>query len=181
MSDEYFTPGWTDYSKRVYYRTYDVTQLVQSGANAIGGALSDGWFSGYIGWGRNRDHYGRSPRLKMQLHLQYEDGSSDTVRSDPDWKAASGPTREADFLMGELYDARLAHDGWDLPGFDEADWRPVDVGTQFSTEVESSPGPPVVLIEEFKPLKSPNPCLGLTSSTWDRTLPVSCASRSRVK
>ncbi len=160
VSDEYFTPGWTDYSKRVYYRTYNVTELVQSGANALGGALSDGWFSGYIGWGRNRDHYGKSPRLKMQLHLLYQDGTSEIIGTGPKWKATAGPTREADFLMGELYDARLAQDGWDLPGFDDANWQAVDVGTQFPTEVESSPGPPVTVIEEFKPVEITEPAPG---------------------
>ena len=31
VSDDYFNPGWTDYTKRVYYRAYDVTDLVQPG------------------------------------------------------------------------------------------------------------------------------------------------------
>ena len=26
VSDDYFNPGWTDYTKRVYYRAYDVTE-----------------------------------------------------------------------------------------------------------------------------------------------------------
>ena len=36
-------------SKRVYYNTYDVTELVKaSGANAIGGVLGAGWYAGQI-------------------------------------------------------------------------------------------------------------------------------------
>ena len=69
VSDDYFTPGWSDYVKRVYYRAYDVTSAVQKGGNAIGGVLSDGWYSGYIGYGRNCDHYGVKPRLRVQLDL----------------------------------------------------------------------------------------------------------------
>ncbi len=38
---DYFTPGWTDYKKRVYYQTYDVTSMLRSGENAIGALLAD--------------------------------------------------------------------------------------------------------------------------------------------
>ena len=44
---DYFSPGWTDYRKRVYYNAYDVTPLVRGGAaNAIGGIVGAGWYAG---------------------------------------------------------------------------------------------------------------------------------------
>lgn len=161
VSDHFFTPGWTDYTQRTYYRTYDVTELVRSGENALGGQLADGWFSGYIGWGRNRNHYGEKPRLKMQLNLRYADGTSDVVATGPEWKATSGPTYEADFLMGESYDARLALPGWNQPRFPDSDWQAVDVGSEFSTHVESSSGPPVRVVREFKPVAITEPRAGV--------------------
>ena len=63
VSDDRFTPGWTDYTKRVHYRTYDVTKRLKSATNAVGAILADGWYSGYIGWGQKRDHYGTKPRF----------------------------------------------------------------------------------------------------------------------
>ncbi|MDB4028521.1 alpha-L-rhamnosidase N-terminal domain-containing protein, partial [Flavobacteriaceae bacterium] len=36
VGDEYFMPGWTDYRKRIYYRAYDVTDMLTIGANALG-------------------------------------------------------------------------------------------------------------------------------------------------
>ncbi|QDT10188.1 hypothetical protein K239x_21430 [Planctomycetes bacterium K23_9] len=33
--DALFAPGWTDYRKRAYHNTYDVTKLIQSSENAI--------------------------------------------------------------------------------------------------------------------------------------------------
>src|ERR1035437_9829271 len=42
VSEDRFTPGWTDYTKRVYYRAYDVTPLVRRGGNALGAVLADG-------------------------------------------------------------------------------------------------------------------------------------------
>ena len=91
VSDDYFNPGWTDYTRRVYYRAYDVTSRVQSGANALGAILADGWYSGYVGFGKLRDHYGKHPRLRAMLHLEYTDGTTDDIATGPNWKATTGP------------------------------------------------------------------------------------------
>ena len=106
VSDDYFNPGWTDYTRRVYYRAYDVTSRIHPGDNVLGAILADGWYSGYVGFGRQRDHYGKHTRVKAQLHIEYADGSTETVATGPGWKASTGPIAEADYLMGETYDAR---------------------------------------------------------------------------
>jgi alpha-L-rhamnosidase len=149
VSDEYFTPGWTEYSNRVYYRTYDVTQALRQGDNVWGAVLADGWYSGYIGWGRHRDHYGRQPRFRGQLHIEYADGSTANVATGPDWKATTGPLREADFLMGETYDAQQELTGWDQPGYDAGRWEAVVVGAELQPLVQSHPGPAVRAFAEF--------------------------------
>jgi alpha-L-rhamnosidase len=161
VGEDYFNPGWTDYAKRVYYRTYDVTPLVRKGRNVLGAVLADGWYSGYIGWQHARNHYGKTPRFRAQLHLEHTDGSTTVVATGPDWKAAAGPTREADFLMGETYDARRALDGWDGPGFDDSRWDPVVVGAEVRPVVQTHPGPPVRAIAEFKPVKVTEPRTGV--------------------
>ncbi len=161
VSDEYFTPGWTDYAKRVYYRSYDVTDRIQLGANALGGVLADGWYSGYIGWGQNRDHYGTTPRLKLQLHVYYADGTSEVFATSPDWKATTGATVEADFLMGETHDATLEQPGWDSAGFEAEGWESVVTGSNDSPVIEAPPGPPVVAVEEFVPVSITEPRPGV--------------------
>ena len=150
ISDDYFTPGWTDYSKRVHYRTYDVTKLVRSGENALGVILADGWYSGYVGYGKNRNHYGKLPRVRLQLQLDYVDGSREIVGTGSDWKAAIGPVLEADFLMGETYDARRELTGWDAPGFKDDQWQPVVTGSEVQPLMQAHPGQPVRVIQEFK-------------------------------
>lgn len=157
VANEYFTPGWTDYSKRVYYRTYDVTNLLQAGKNALGAELADGWFCGYIGWGQNRNHYGKNPRAKIQLTIEFTDGTSTTVGTGSDWQAIDGPTREADFLMGETYDARLAQSNWCTPQFNANRWKTVEVGAEVQPTLEAHPGPPVVAIQEFTPVAITQP------------------------
>jgi alpha-L-rhamnosidase len=162
VSEDYFTPGWTDYAKRVYYRAYDVTRLVRRGDNALGAVLADGWFSGYVGYRGTRDTYGERPRVRAQLHLEYADGSSADVASGPDWKAATGPVLEADFLKGETYDARLENPNWAEAGCDDIHWEPVVVGSdEVHPLVQADPAPPVRAIKEFKARKITQPKPGV--------------------
>lgn len=159
VSEDLLTPGWTDYTKRVYYRAYDVTDQLKQGANAVGAILADGWYSGYVGYGRNRDHYGKLPRAAAQMHIEYADGSTDTIATDQNWRAATGPIREADFLQGEVYDAQRELTGWDKPGYDASGWKPVVIGAEVSPQVQWHPAPPVRPIKEFKArsIKQPTP------------------------
>lgn len=151
VSEDRFNPGWTDYTKRVYYRAYDVTGQVQTGENALAAILADGWYSGYVGFGKKRDHYGTKPRLRAILHLELADGKTQDVVTGPGWKATVGPIVEADFLMGETVDARKAIPGWDSPGLDDSAWPSVDRGAEVNPVVQWHPGPPVVAFAELKP------------------------------
>ena len=100
VSDDYFNPGWTDYTRRVYYRAYDVTRPVHARANALGAILADGWYSGYVGFGKMRDHYGKHPRLKAQLHLEYADGTHRDLRHRAELEGHDGPDPRGRFPDG---------------------------------------------------------------------------------
>lgn len=132
--DAHFAPGWTDYHKRAYYWTYDVTPLIKRGQNGMGIWLADGWYSGYLGFGLltglgteriGRYTYGKTPAVMAQLEIEYTDGSREVIPTDGSWKVTDdGPIREGDFLMGEFYDARKEIRGWTKPNFDDSKWQP---------------------------------------------------------
>ncbi|MDQ2830747.1 MAG: alpha-L-rhamnosidase N-terminal domain-containing protein, partial [Chloroflexota bacterium] len=42
IGDALLTPGWTDYTTRIQYQTYDVTGLLRNGENALGAILGTG-------------------------------------------------------------------------------------------------------------------------------------------
>ncbi len=156
----FFSPGWTDYDKRVYYRTHDVTGLLREGQNAIGAVLADGWYAGYVGYKPEREHYGHKTRLRCLLRIEYADGTHDTVVSDRRWRASTGPTQEADFLMGETYDARAESPGWDAPGFDAKGWSRASVGASCSPCIQSAPHQPVKIFKEITPVSITQPRKG---------------------
>ncbi len=91
VTDDYFNPGWTDYTKRVYERAFDVTDQVHPGDNALGAILADGWYSGYVGFGKLRDHYGKKPRFRALLHLELADGSAADVVTSPAVESGDRP------------------------------------------------------------------------------------------
>ncbi len=126
VGDALLTPGWTDYSRRIQYQVYDVTELLQSGANAFGAILGDGWGVGHIAW-LGRQHYADRPQFLAQIVLTYSDGSQEIIATDKSWKVTQGPILESDMLMGESYDARRELTGWSNPGYDDASWWPVEV------------------------------------------------------
>ncbi len=153
VGDAHFAPGWTDYKKRLAYQTYDVTNLVQTGANTLGAILGDGWYAGYVGFDSKRENYGKRPHLLAQLAIEHADGTAETVGTDQHWQAATGPILFSDMLMGETYDARLTLDGWDTPGFDAAAWLPVNPegGGAGDVRLAAQADPPVRLTEELTP------------------------------
>lgn len=153
VGDDYFTPGWTDYHKRLYYRAYDVTSQVKVGANTLGAVLGDGWFRGNLSIiGQNI--YGKKTRLRAELHIFNSDGTSQVVATDTSWKAEFGPIVEADIQAGETYDARREMPGWDLPGYKtSANWTSVQTGAEVAPELQAYPGTPVRRLEEFPPVK----------------------------
>jgi len=151
VGDCVLTPGWTVYGKRVTYQTYDVTEFLNAGANAIGAILGDGWYCGHVG-ANPRENYGERPELLCQLEIECTDGSSQTLVSDASWKTATGPILEADLLMGEAYDARRELGHWSLPGYDESAWGPVLVGAAKDIAVEVPKAPPVRRMGEIAPI-----------------------------
>ncbi len=156
VGNDYFAPGWTDYNKRVYYTAYDVTRSLRRGENTLAATLSYGWYAGYLGYAllvgspQVRAFYGEVPLLRAQLEISYTDGSRETVTTDGSWKASQGPLRETDFLQGETYDARLAEEGWNRPGFDDGHWQQAQVYPDHSDRViRLYPGPPIQAVQEL--------------------------------
>lgn len=136
------TPGWTAYNTRVQYQSYDITEQVQAGENAIGVLLGDGWASGWVAW-KGRQNYVDQARLLAQLEITHEDGSVTTIATDEQWKWATGPILASDLYMGTAYDARLEQPGWNTPGFDDSRWHAIERFEDTGTAIVASASPPV--------------------------------------
>jgi alpha-L-rhamnosidase len=153
VGDHVLDPGWTSYSHRLRYQTFDVTGQLRAGRNTIAASLGDGWYRGRLSFGGGRRNvYGDRLALLAQLEIEYADGATERVVTDDAWRAATGPIRASDIYDGETYDARLERPGWATSGYDDRDWagvRPLDrdLATLFAPS-----GPPVRRIEQIAPV-----------------------------
>lgn len=92
VGDQVLDPAQSTYSKRVYYATYDVTGFLTEQANTIVVTVAPGWYG--------------APKLRFQMHITYDDGTTD-LRTSNDMRAiTTGPTVYSTVFDGEQYDAR---------------------------------------------------------------------------
>lgn len=136
-------PGFTEYTKTVFYTTHDVTALLHEGANAVGAELTGGWWNGGIAHGM----YGSKPvAFRGMLVITYDDGTEETVGTDTSWRSSTaGPLRMGDIYNGETYDARL-ESAWTSAGFNESDWGGTAVSTDFKGTIRAFEGPAVMAV-----------------------------------
>ena len=107
IGDAYFTPGFTNYDKRLQYQRYDVTRMVKV-HNKFEVTVGEGWYRGVFRGAKKRDNYGSEAGLLSQLELVYKDGSRDTIASDQSWSCMPGPIRYSELYDGEMFDAGFA-------------------------------------------------------------------------
>ena len=123
VGEDVLVPGQTEFKKRVFYMTYDVTDRVKEGRNAVGVMLGNGrFYAPRFSQPTATNTFGY-PKLMFQMRVEYADGSVDTLVSDNAWKMTTkGPIQANNEYDGEEYDARLEMPGWDAPNFDDSAW-----------------------------------------------------------
>lgn len=152
VGDALLDPPWSEYEKTCYYATHDVTEALRApGAHAFGVLLGKGWYHNK----ENRRVHGRvferEPRLILQAHLEYEDGTSETVVTGPEWKWTEGPLLHDAILGGVDYDARRLPEGWAAPGFDDSGWKAAQVQPEPGGVLAPAISPSLRAFERFEP------------------------------
>ncbi len=142
------SPGSTEYPKRLYYRTYDVTDLVGASSGEDGAAqdtctlgfiLMDGWYMSKLGFLGQHNRFGDQRKLLAQLEIEYTDGRRDVIGTDESFSCcADGPVRYSDLKDGEVYDSRMT------PGYGEK-----AIVTEHGAVPSAAPSEPILEHEHF--------------------------------
>lgn len=152
VGDDELAPGWTSYDHRLRYVTYDVTQLIEPGANVLGAWLADGWYRGRLGFhGGHVNVYGTETALLAQLEVEYADGGVERFGTGPGWLSAASPITRSGLLEGESYDARAQEAAWSTPSFPGSGWAPAAPRTIDPSRLVAPDGPPVRCTQEILP------------------------------
>ena len=146
VSKDVFGTLQTDYTKTVFYNTYDVTSLLHKGKNAIGSVLGNGYV---LGFASNCTSYGL-PRLKAQLVVET---SKDTIVivTDNQWKVTTdGPIQRNNLWQGERYEAAREMKGWMTASFDDSKWQQAQTLKAPTGLVQPQPCPGMQVQKELK-------------------------------
>jgi alpha-L-rhamnosidase len=156
IGDRAIDPGWTNYKKSCLYSTYDVTNNLQVGSNAMGILLGNGMYHVVGGrYVKGLWSFG-GPKVILQLHIDYVDGGTAEVVTDGNWKCMDGPIRFSCVYGGEDYDARVEQAGWDSSGFTESPvWLPAVVTDGPGGILKAQMNEPVKVVDQLHPIAPP--------------------------
>lgn len=137
-------PAPSDVSKRVFYRTFDVTKELAIGKNAVGAIVGHGWYG--------------MPKLILQLDIELATGDIQTVSTNSfpehrNWRVSPGPILADSIYDGEIYDARRELTEWSRPGFDDSAWRQAMSIESPGGILKEQPCEPIRVIETVTPSK----------------------------
>ncbi len=154
VGDAVLEPGWTNYRKTCLYSTYDITALLGDKENTLGVMLGNGMYN--VPGGRYVKFTGTfgPPKVIVQLHVEYADGTTEDVGSDNSWRAAQGPIVFSCMYGGEDYDARNEQPGWDAPGFDASAWKAAATTDGPGGKLSAASAPPIKVMQTFTPAKT---------------------------
>ena len=156
-------PGYTNFNKRVLYVAHDITSQLKQGRNCLGAVLGTGWYDVHdvATWHFEKASWRGRPRARLVLWIEYRDGTTEQVVSDPTWKTSTGPILTDGIYTGETYDARKELTAWDQPGFDDSHWSPATVLDSPKGALVAASCPPVVIGETITPIAIHEPKPGV--------------------
>ena len=143
VGDVELAPGWTAYSERLRYQTYDVTSQIVEGENTLDLLVGRGWWHGRIGFEGRSEVYGPVVAGLAQLEVTLASGEVVSLATDASWTATPSGITANTLLDGQATDLR--HDGGETVG--------VEVVERGATALVAPDGPPV-RITEIVPVSS---------------------------
>ncbi len=159
--EELLKPTLSWFPKRVYFNTFDVTEMLNEGENAIGVILEGGRYTAIRhdlnspnGWDgpEHVPHFG-TPRLILQLEVTYKNGSKALIVSDETWKITNrGPIRTANEYDGETYDENFDLGDWNQAGYDDTNWLQAELVETPEGQLSAQPNPNITVMEKLKPI-----------------------------
>lgn len=155
-------PAWTDYSKRIYYATYDITSQLNHDNNCLGVTLGNGFYNPLPlkKWGRRNlrvDLTVGKPRFIANLVIKYKNGETEHITTNDSWKYTYSPIIKNSVYIGTVYDARQEIKGWNEKDFKDSSWLNAIIEKNPGGKLQKAFFPPVQITEKIPPVKITSP------------------------
>ncbi|MCD6347095.1 MAG: family 78 glycoside hydrolase catalytic domain, partial [Bacteroidales bacterium] len=150
-------PAWTDYSKRIYYRNYDINKVLRKGRNVVGIELGNGWYNPLPlrMWGHLnlREHLsvGR-PRAIATINYNIGNDKQEKIVTDASWNWHSGNVIRNSIYLGEWHDLGRVPGAWKLKSFDDSKWQKVLIMDSPGGQLQLADFPPIKKSTGIKPM-----------------------------
>ena len=153
VGDQVLAPAPTDYRRTILYNAFDVTSMLAA-ENAIGVTLGNGR---YYTMQQNKKPYKITnfgyPKLRLNLVIEYADGSKQTVSSDDKWRLnPDGAIRSNNEYDGEIYDARKELGNWTTVGYDDTKWMKAERVAIPTGTLRGAMSPNMKVLKTIKPV-----------------------------
>ena len=123
VGKNFLDAGWTKYEKYAQYVTFDISNQLKQGKNAVGVMLGNGFYN--IPQGRYwkiLQSFGY-PTFIAKIELEYTDGTIENIVSDTSWKTIASPIEFSSIFGGEDFDSNREEIGWKNADFDDNHWK----------------------------------------------------------
>ncbi|MCP5062424.1 MAG: family 78 glycoside hydrolase catalytic domain, partial [Ignavibacteriae bacterium] len=158
IGEHLLAPAKTNYRKEILYDTYDVTEVLNEGNNAVGIHLGNGWFNPYKKWWRPyRMQWFGAKRAYFQLHVEYQNGRKEIITSNNKWKEALGPVLYNCIYDGEVYDANKEINNWTSVNFNNSSWTNVNIVESPGGKLTSQTMPSIKITQTLNPVMKTEP------------------------
>ena len=153
IGDRFLSPGWTNYQKRILYNTFDITEQLEEGGNAIGVIVGNGFYN------VNRERYRKLvvaygyPKLIFNIQITFKNGTVKNYVSDENCRVTPSPITFSSIYGGEDYDARLEQEAWSTFGFDDSKWQTPTILDDSIEILVPEKDYPILVMDEFLPIK----------------------------
>ncbi len=152
IGDHFLDPAWTQFDKEAMYVSFDVSENINTGNNAIGVMLGNGFHLTPLKRYRKLTNALGYPKMICRLLIEFNDGSSQNIISDATWKTTLSPITFSAMYGGEDYNSTMEQAGWNMPSFDDKHWRNAMV-VDGSHQLRSQLSEPIKFFETFTPQK----------------------------
>lgn len=178
----YLDPAWTDFGKRIYFTEYDLTTELKQGNNCLGVILGNGFYNPLPlkMWGRINLREALicgQPSFIAKLKLEYKTGETAEIISDNSWRYTKGPLLKNSVYLGELYDAKMEIQEWNLVGFNDKSWKQAMESDGPGGKLQKAFFPSIQITKNIKPVS----ISALENDRWLVDMGVNFSGTYRVK
>ncbi len=158
LENNILDPTWTDFSKRIYFKEYDIGSKLAKGNNCLGVVLGNGFFNPLPlkMWGRinlrDRLPVGK-PCFIAKIIITHQNDEIEEIVSDTSWKYCYGPIVKNSVYLGTHYDARKEIAGWNQASFEDSQWENAQTAQAPSGQLQKAFFLPIHINRQIKPTK----------------------------